>query len=164
MKKVHSIIVEQKFITERERDFKIVINDGKYIRMALILDGSPSEKHKENQKLFTEDFEKKFDTILKDFTGDITELREADDLVEKHFDISLIYPLQLTKQYGVIKLKGLEKALFEVADQIQKERKFFFTSSLLNFSLAGRKASRDEIISDIIALKRKGVIVPAIIE
>ncbi len=63
--------------------------------------------------------------------------------------------------YEVIKLKGLEKALIEVAEQIQKERKFFFISSLLNFTLAGRKASKDEIISTIIDLKKKGLIIQA---
>jgi len=73
----------------------------------------------------------------------------------------LVYPLQLGRHFGVIKLKGLEKVLVEVAEQMQKERRFFFISSLLNFALAGRKASRDEIISVIIGLKRKGLIVPA---
>ena len=145
-------------------DFKIVITDGDYVRMALILDGTPSEKLKENQWLFTEDFERRFVKLLKDFTGDITPFRETDDLIEKRFNISLIYPLQLGKHYGVIKLKGLEKALIEVGEQIQKERKFFFISSLLNFALAGRKASRDEIISAIIDLKRKGLIIPAKLE
>ena len=145
-------------------DFKIVIIDGDYVRMALILDGTPSEKLKENQGLFTEDFERRYGKLLKDFTGDITPFREANDLIEKRFNISLIYPLQLGKHYGVIKLKGLEKALIEVGEQIQKERKFFFISSLLNFALAGRKASRDEIISAIIELKRKGLIIPAKVE
>ncbi|MFX1594075.1 MAG: hypothetical protein ACFFCL_15405, partial [Promethearchaeota archaeon] len=128
-------------------DFKIVIADGNYVRVALILEGTPSEKLKENQWLFTEHFEKRFGALLTDFTGDITPFREADDLVEKHFNVTLVYPLQLGKHYGVIKLKGLEKTLIEVAEQIQKERKFFFISSLINYVLAGRKASRDEIIS-----------------
>ncbi len=141
-------------------DFKIVINDGDYVRVALILDGSPSEKLKENQLLFTEHFERRFETGLKSFSGDITPFREADDLIERYFNITLIYPLQLGKHYGVVKLKGLEKALVEVAEQIQKERKFFFVSSLLNFGLAGRKASRDEIISTIISLKKKGILIP----
>ena len=145
-------------------DFKIVIADGEYIRVALILEGAASEKLKENQWLFTEHFEKRFRPILRDFTGDITSFREADDLIEKYFNITLVYPLQLGKHYGVIKLKGLEKTLIEVAEQIQKERKFFFISSLLNFALAGRKASRDEIISTIIELKRKGVILPTQME
>ncbi|MFX0143207.1 MAG: hypothetical protein ACFE9C_03950, partial [Candidatus Hodarchaeota archaeon] len=142
-------------------DFKIVIADGDYVRVALILDGTPSEKLKDNLWLFTEDFEKRFGPELKQFTGELTAFRTADDLIERHFNISLVYPLQLGKHFGVIKLKGLEKALVEVAEQIQKERKLFFISSLLNFALAGRKASRDEIISAIIDLKRKGIIIPA---
>ncbi|MFX0104632.1 MAG: hypothetical protein ACFE75_03965 [Candidatus Hodarchaeota archaeon] len=142
-------------------DFKIVITDGNYVRIALILDGTPSERLKESQWSFTEHFERRFGSLLADFTGDITPFREADDLVEKHFNVALVYPLQLGKHYGVIKLKGLEKTLIEVAEQIQKERKFFFISSLLNFALAGRKASRDEIISTIIDIKRKGLIIPA---
>ncbi|MFX1553172.1 MAG: hypothetical protein ACFFBV_04530 [Promethearchaeota archaeon] len=145
-------------------DFKIVITDGNYVRVALILDDIPSEKLKENQWLFTEDFERRYGSLLTDFTGDITPFREADSLVERHFNVSLIYPLQLGKHYGVIKLKGLEKTLIEVAEQIQKERKLFFISSLLNFALAGTKASRDEIISTIIDLKTKGLIIPAEIE
>jgi hypothetical protein len=142
-------------------DFKIVITDGEFVRVALILDGTPSEKLKESQIAFTDHFERRFEANLKDFTGDITAFRESDDLIEKYFNVTFVYPLQLGKHYGVVKLKGLEKDLTEVAEQIQKERKFFFISSLLNFGLAGRKASRDEIISTIISLKRKGLIIPA---
>ena len=145
-------------------DFKIVITDGDYVRVALILDGTPSEKLKASQIAFTEHFERRFEANLKDFTGDITPFRTADDLIEKYFNVTFVYPLQLGKHYGVVKLKGLEKALCEVAEQIQKEKNFFFISSLLNFALAGRKASRDEIISTIISLKRKGLIVPIEIE
>ncbi len=142
-------------------DFKIVITDGNYVRVALILDGIPSEKLKESQIAFTASFERRFEPNLKNFMGDITPFRATDDLIEKFFNVTFVYPLQLGKHYGVVKLKGLEKDLTEVAEQIQKERKFFFVSSLLNFGLAGRKASRDEIISTIISLKRKGLIIPA---
>lgn len=145
-------------------DFKIVIADGDYVRVALILDGTPSENLKENQWLFTDHFEKRFGALLTNFTGDITPFRDTGDLVEKYFNVTLVYPLQLGKHYGVIKSKGLEKTLIEVAEQIQKERKFFFISSLLNYVLAARKASRDEIISAIIDLKRKGLIIPAKLE
>ncbi|MFW9867481.1 MAG: hypothetical protein ACFFEN_15400, partial [Candidatus Thorarchaeota archaeon] len=141
-------------------DFKIVITDGNYVRVALILDGTPSEKLKASQTAFTDHFERRYEENLKNFTGDITPFRTSDDLIEKYFNVTLVYPLQLGKHYGVVKLKGLEKALTEVAEQIQKERKFFFVSSLLNYGLAGRKASRDEIISTIISLKNKGLILP----
>lgn len=54
--------------------------------------------------------------------------------------------------------------IIEITEQIQKERKFFFISSLLNYALAGHKTSRDEIISMIINLKRKGLKVAAEVE
>lgn len=145
-------------------DFKIVITDGSYVRVALVLEGKPSVKLKENQWLFTDHFEKRFAGVLKGFTGDITPFRQSDDLIEKYFNISLLYPLKLGRHYGVIKLKGLEKDLAEMAAEIQKERKIIFISSLLNLSLAARKASRDEIISTIISLREKGLIVPAKLE
>jgi hypothetical protein len=141
-------------------DFKIVITDGAHIRVALILDGAPSEKLKENQWAFTNEFEDKFKPVIMKFTGDIKPFKETDRLVEKYFNISLMYPLQVGKHWEVIQLNALEKALMEVAEQVQKEKKFFFVSTLLSFGLAGRKQSRDQIISTILNLKRKGLLVP----
>ena len=71
-----------------------------------------------------------------------------------------MYPLQLGKHWEFTKLTKLEKALVEVAREMEKERKFFFVSTLLSYGLAGRKATRDQIISTILELKRRGIIVP----
>ncbi len=141
-------------------DFKIIIVDGDFARVALILDKSPSDQLKQNQTAFTNAFEVKFRPYLEDFTGDITLFRETDPLIEKYFNITLMYPLKLASYRDVFKLNSLEKVLVEVAEQIQKERKFFFISSLLSFGIAGRKESRDQIISSILSLKNKGIIVP----
>ena len=145
-------------------DFKIVINDGDFVRVALILDGTPSKNLEDNQEMFTDRFEKRHGALLGDFSGDITPFGETDKLVERIFDISLMYPLQLGKHWEFTKLKKLEQALVEVANQMQKERKFFFVSTLLSYGLAGRKATRDQIISTILNLKRRGIIVPIELE
>ena len=141
-------------------DFKIIITDGDYARVALVLDKSPSDQLKENQSSFTNEFEFKFRAYLENFDGDITPFRETDPLIEKYFNITLMYPLKLSPYREGFKLSSLEKALIEVADQIQKERKFFFVSSLLSFGIAGRKESRDQIISTILSLKNKGILIP----
>jgi len=141
-------------------DFKIIITDGDYVRLALILDETPSENLGIIQKNLTQQFEAQFAPLLKEYTGDIRPFREADSLVEKYFNITLMYPLQLAKHWEYMKLNKLEKALVEVAEQMQNERKFFFVSSLLSYGLAGRKESRNQIISTIISLKRRGVIAP----
>ena len=145
-------------------DFKIIIADGNFIRAAFILDGTPSQYTKDKQRKFVEYFEKKHDRFLRDFDGAITSFKTTDTILDHYFNIMLINPLQLGKELSSVKLKGLEKDLVEVAEQIQKERKVFFISSLLNFGLAGRKASRDEIISTIINLKNKKIIVPVKID
>ena len=117
-------------------DFKIDMVDGDYIRSALILEGVPSEMLKENQQRFTDSFEMKFSGLLKDFNGNVQPFKETGDLIEKFFNISLMYPFQLGTHWKYAKLKKLEIALLEVAEQMQKERKYFFISSLLNYGLA----------------------------
>jgi hypothetical protein len=94
------------------------------------------------------------------FDGDISRFRGTDELIETYFNTTLMYPLKLAGFRDVFKLKPLEKALVEVAEQILKEKKFFFISSLLSFGLAGRKQSRDHIVSAILSLKNKGILVP----
>jgi len=141
-------------------DFKIIITDGDYARVALVLDKSPSDQLKENQSSFTNEFEYKFRAYLENFDGDITPYRETEPLIEKYFNLTLMYPLKLAPYRDVFKLNALEKALIEVAEQIQKERKFFFVASLLSFGIAGRKESRDQIISTILSLKNKGILIP----
>ena len=145
-------------------DFKIVITDGKFARVAFVLEETPSAQLKERQTSFTWEFERKFEPYLIEFTGDLTPFNEADDLIEKYFNPSLTYPLKLGKYAFVMvdsgKLTSLETALLEVAEQMQKEKKFFFVSSLLSYGLAGRKESRDQIISSILSLKAKGILEP----
>ncbi len=141
-------------------DFKIVITDSEFVRVAFILEETPSYQLKEKQTALTNAFEQKFKPYLEKFTGDLTPFGKADELIEKYFSPSLTYPLILGKYRFVYsgKLKPLESALMEVAEQIQKDKNFFFVSSLLNYGLAGRKESRDHIISSIISLKQKGIL------
>lgn len=86
--------------------------------------------------------------------------KNARALVEKYFNTTLMYPLQLSENWDLVDLAPLEEDLAEVAKEMLKEKKFFFVSSLLSYGLAGRDESRDHIISAILELKRKGVIVP----
>ena len=101
-------------------DSKIVITDGKNIRVALILDKAPTEQLKEGQLAFTNQFEVKYGSILDvdTFDGDVSRFKDADELIETYFNTTLMYPLQLAGLKDVFKLKPLEKALIEVAEQI----------------------------------------------
>ncbi|MHA2290072.1 MAG: hypothetical protein ACXABG_14905, partial [Promethearchaeota archaeon] len=141
-------------------DFKIIITDGIYARVALVLERTPSHKLRENQSAFTNEFEFQFFDKLERFDGDITAFKETGPLVEKFFNITLMYPLKLAPYRKIFKLNPLEKSVVAIAEQIQKEKNVFFVASLLSFSLAGRRESRNQIISTILSLKNKGVLVP----
>jgi hypothetical protein len=140
---------------------KIIITDGNYIRVALILDGNPSDDLKENHLAFTNHFEKIHGAFLDvdSFDGDVTGFRDTHILVEKYFNISLMYPLQL----GRVKDKNiteLQRALLNVAEQMEKEKNFFFMSTLINYGIASRKEPRDQIINAIFSLRERNFIVP----
>ena len=101
-------------------DFKIIIHDGSYVRVALILDGPPSKQLEINQKMFTERFEAKFSPLIKDFSGDVRPFSETDILIEEYFNISIMYPHQLATHWDVSKLEKLDKALLEVGEPAVK--------------------------------------------
>jgi hypothetical protein len=140
---------------------KIVITDGNFIRVALILDREPSKELKEKQLAFTKHFEKKHGAILDadSFDGDVTRFRDTYILVEQYFNVSIMYPLQLGRVLDE-KLTDLQRVLLNVAEQMEKEKNFFFISTLINYGIASRKESRDQIISAIFSLKERELIVP----
>ena len=141
---------------------KIVITDGRFVRVALILDGEPSEELKTKQLEFTNHFEKKFGANLAadSFDGDVTRFKDAFILVEEYFNVSMTYPLQLGRAWKKEKLTELQVALLNVAEQMEKEKNFFFISSLISYGIASRKEPRDQIISEIFTLREKELIVP----
>jgi hypothetical protein len=147
-------------------DFKIMITDGDYVRVAMVCEGKPSEFLKENQRKFTEEFEKHYGKHLRKFDGSMAPFRSTDSLIDKYFHTDLAYPLRLSEitQLDFDELDSLETALIEVAEEIQKDKKFFFISNLLSFGLAGRKESRNQIISTIISLQEKGIFKPVELE
>ncbi len=161
IKMVNEGIVKDQGFEMDYYDFKIVITDGEYIRVALIIHGLSTEKLKENQKLFTEKFENRFKPELMKFEGETTPFKSADKLLEEIFNINLVFPLRLGELSKVIKVKGLEKALIKIAEEIQEDKNFFFVSRLISFASAGRKECRDEIINAILSLKEKGLIIRA---
>ena len=142
-------------------DSKIVITDGDIIRVALILDGKPSNELKEKQMKFTEHFERNHNKYLKvdGFDGDVTRFKETYILVEEYFNISLMYPFQLGRGWESEKVSELQKSLLKVAEQMEKEKNFFFISSLINYGIAGRREARDSIISAVLTLKERGLII-----
>jgi hypothetical protein len=110
---------------------------------------------KEQQIQFTKEFEDRYQNLITSFKGDTSVFKGADKLVEKYFNISLMYPLQTNQNKDSDDLDNLEKDLIELANEIQKEKEYFFFSDLLSFGMVGRDEPRNKVISTIINLKKE---------
>ncbi|MHA1278528.1 MAG: tetratricopeptide repeat protein [Candidatus Helarchaeota archaeon] len=67
------------------KNFEINFQDGKYIRLALILRGGLTELLARQMKSFVLDFETKFEKPLAENKGNLTLFDSSDTLIKKHF-------------------------------------------------------------------------------
>ncbi|MFX0101812.1 MAG: hypothetical protein ACFFCS_19765 [Candidatus Hodarchaeota archaeon] len=136
------------------QNFKILIQDGKQARGAIILDGVPTDNLRDNLKYFMELFEQKYE--LSTWKGNLNYFTGVDNLIEQAFEITLIYPLVVNPNRETKDIKSrLGKSLIEVAQATQKEKGVFYLSTLLNFAAAGRRESKNQVLSEIYHLKNQ---------
>lgn len=141
-------------------DFKIILTDGLRSRVAFILEKDPSESLKKKQIKFTKEFEGKYGKFLESFNGDITVFSSTEELIERHFQLSLRFPYTLKKIQPTDKLSKLELSLVEISKQILLKNQQLLLSTLLGFAIAGREEMRDEIMSAVVDMVRKRILIP----
>ena len=77
------------------RQFKIILNEGTYVRVALLLIKRPSDTIKQNLKKFNDVFEEVYEDRLKKFTGAVFEDVPVTKMIEDVFEADLLYPHQV---------------------------------------------------------------------
>jgi hypothetical protein len=79
------------------RQFKIILNEGDYVRVALLLIKRPSETIKQNLKKFNTVFEEVYEERLKNFKGAVFEDVPVTKMIEEVFEADLLYPHQIVE-------------------------------------------------------------------
>ncbi|HMF30251.1 MAG TPA: hypothetical protein VKK79_02460, partial [Candidatus Lokiarchaeia archaeon] len=141
-------------------DFKILLEDGEFIRASLILEAEASDEIKETLVRFIQRYESRFQKELKEWNGNLKAIEGGANLIEEVFEMSLIYPHTVNPGINKKKLPYLERAIYEMGQAITKERPFFFIATLLEYAIAGRKESKDHIFSVIYDMKKTHVLEP----
>ncbi len=141
-------------------DFKILLEDGEFTRTALILEADASDTLKETLVRFIQRYESRYHKELAAWRGNLKELEGGENLIEEVFEISLIYPHVPNPSINTKKLPKLQKAIYEIARAITKERPYFFMSRLLEYAIAGRKEPKNQIWSVIYDMKRTHLLEP----
>ncbi|NVM55757.1 MAG: hypothetical protein HWN66_18805 [Candidatus Helarchaeota archaeon] len=153
-------VAEKKGFELSYADFKILLQDGKLIRTALILATSPTESLRGLLSEFVEQFETKFEADLKSWKGAMAPFQRAADLVEQTFETSLLWPhaVEPVKDDMIKNLNSLESSLVTLASSIQEEKKYFFLSALVIKAQRIRRESQVEILGTINELRQKGLL------
>ncbi|MFX1278705.1 MAG: hypothetical protein ACFFA3_04760 [Promethearchaeota archaeon] len=110
---------------------KIIMSEFKDFRILLIMKENPSQDFLDSIKFLSYDIDEIHGDDLANFKGNTSKFQDIKDLLDKHLETSLLYPLELKPQD--VKVSSDEKALITRAEEVMKMRKtdYFFLSYLL---------------------------------
>ncbi|NVM43448.1 MAG: hypothetical protein HWN79_00890 [Candidatus Lokiarchaeota archaeon] len=152
------------------KSFNILLKDGDYVRVCLILDHKASNKLKSHTFRFVEGFEHSFENELIIFqdTGGIETNNMINAIVES-FNISLMFPMTLEHSippYELEKVKRsvIQKAIYNLANEMLAVKPFFFIYNMLKRLKKIVNIEDEVVIYEIHQLLERRVFKPTSIE
>jgi hypothetical protein len=152
------------------KSFNILLKDGDYVRICLILDHKASNKLKSHTFRFVEQFEQKFEEELIVFqnTGAIEIKSMINEIIES-FNISLMFPMTLARSippYELEKVKGslIQNAIYNLAKEMLAVKHFFFIYNMLKRLKKIVNIEDEVVIYEIHQLLERHVFTPTSIE
>ena len=124
------------------RQFKIIINEGTYVRVALLLLKRPSDTLKQKLKKFNAFFEEVYEERLKDFTGEVFENVPVTKMIEEVFEADLLYPHQVIEAKVNDYLKtstpnNIDKKIIVIARGEEFESNFYLRDLINHLKIKG---------------------------
>ncbi len=124
------------------RQFKIIINEGKFIRVALLLLKRPSESLKVKLRNFNKTFEEVYESELKSFSGAVFDDIAVTKLIEDVFEADLLYPHQVieTKVDNYMKSatsNNIDKKIIIIARGEEFESNFYLRDLINHLKTRG---------------------------
>ena len=146
------------------RNFRILLNDGDFIRTALILADRPTETLLVKLKLFTTAFEETYHEQISKFNGAVEVFDDAFDLIDDIFELTLVLPHKLPPETTMAKdLTPLQKDLIILVKDLLKRRDYFYPSELVSFAMTMRRETMLEISEAVYYLVRNRFFIPIIL-
>jgi hypothetical protein len=145
-------------------DKMLLLADGQFIRVALVLGKKASLILRRHLKEFIDSFEKTYKEVLPNWRGQLNHFRNAGIIVDEILNTSIILPHQISYDFSSVKeLKSsFSKDVLKVAHSCceEAEREFFFVATLLKE--ASEKTNKDtaEIFMGIKELRDKKILIP----
>ncbi|MFX1431739.1 MAG: hypothetical protein ACFFCY_16355 [Promethearchaeota archaeon] len=145
-------------------DKMLLLSDGEYIRVALVLGKKASLILRRNLMEFILNFEKSYGNELPNWRGQLNIFRESGIIVDEILNTSIILPHEITYEYSTSKAlkKPHSREVLKIANNLMKasERNFFFIATLLKESTEKTSKDTAEIFMGIKELRDKKILIP----
>ncbi|MFX0059762.1 MAG: hypothetical protein ACFE8J_15805, partial [Candidatus Heimdallarchaeota archaeon] len=145
-------------------DKMLLLADGEFTRVALVLGKKGSLILRTHLKEFIEVFEKTYKDILPKWRGQLAYFKNAGQIVDEILNTSIILPHQISYDFANIKdLKGPHsRDVLKVAHSCCEEagREFFFIATLLKEAAETSNKDTAEIFIGIKELRDKKILLP----
>ena len=112
---------------------KILMSDFKNYRLINVFEENPSKEFMDSIEPLSQDIDKYYGKLLKNFDGETTKFFGIKELLERYLQISLVYPLKVVITDNT-KLNSEEKTLVYLAINYMKKRNsdYFYISYLMS--------------------------------
>ncbi|MFX1353023.1 MAG: hypothetical protein ACFE8V_05795 [Promethearchaeota archaeon] len=163
-------VEEHPFYEFQYKNFNILLRNGQYSRICLILDNTASNSMRNQVIKFLYEFEKNFKDPLVAFkeTGAI-DLEEMNDYIVRTFNANLVFPMNLAQSippYEIEKISRspIQKAIFNLANELLLSKQIFFINKLIDKVKRIVNIEADIILYEINRLLERNIIVPIKLE
>ncbi len=158
-------MVAQKALNEiTYGDKMLLLADGEYIRVALVLSKKASIILRKHLTEFIAAFGKTYESELPNWRGQLNVFRNAGVTVDEIFNTSIILPHKITYDFSDVKTLKTphSKDVLKIAHSCceEAERDFFFIATLLKEATERTKKDTAEIFSGIKELRDKKILMP----
>jgi hypothetical protein len=159
-----------KFYEFQYQNFNILLRNGEFIRLCLMLDHKASENLRSQVLQFIPEFEEIFNQELLNFrNAGMFYFKNMVDYIVDTFEIMLVFPMTLAvsitpKDIESINENQLQKAIYNIAKELLISKSFFFINKLLNRVKGIVNLDANVILFQIYQLVENKIIIPTKLE
>jgi hypothetical protein len=161
---------EMQFYEFQYHDFSILLKNGEFLRICLVLDHKASDTLKIQVYEFLNEYEARYlDKIKKLIKKGRLDFKNTLDFIIEMFNIKLVFPMVLTHTFLPEELESIEKnfiqkAIVDFAKLLLASKQFFFIINLIDEVQKIVNIDSNRILYEIHQLIEKQVIIPTTIE
>ncbi|MCK4381410.1 MAG: hypothetical protein KAW51_09760, partial [Candidatus Lokiarchaeota archaeon] len=145
-------------------DKMLLLSDGEFIRVALVLSKKASLILRRNLMEFIHSFERDYANDLPNWRGQLNIFRDAGSIIDEILSTSIILPHKITYEHSNVKaLKNPQsRDVLKIGNNLMKdsERNFFFIATLLKEATEKTGKDTAEIFMGIKELRDNKILIP----